>query len=245
MLKDNLVDVAVHCTYQTDHGARTWVTPVILVPACANCFAACSRNSITCGNCRRYVCGKCDNNRVAFNDFRDEVILCCACAGQQDTCSSNASSEWTDSSDGSGHCDASTYRFLRKVWHHMATARLKDGYWVTMAHLDGFIAAPVKDIGTWMVMSLKLASRYPRGIAVFQLDSQRCIVCAPGQTPAQANVKSALSWIRDMGDAAIGIAVRGSSFACLSVRRDMNAACVQEHRGVVINAASTLSFAEF
>jgi len=127
----------------------------------------------------------------------------------------------------------------------MTTARLKDGYWVTMARLDGFIAAPVKDIGTWMVMALKLASYYPRGIAVFELDNHKCIVCAPGKAPEQADVKSALSWIRNMSDTTIGIAVCGSSVACLNVCRDMKPASVQEHVGTIINTASRLSFVEF
>ena len=114
-----------------------------------------------------------------------------------------------------------------------------------MASLDGFIAAPAKDVGTWMVLSLRLASRYPRGIAVFDVDDQKSIVCAPGQAPAQAGVNSALSWIRSMGDATIGIAVHGTSFACLSVHRGRKAGCIQEHRNVLINAASGLSLVEF
>ena len=252
----NLVDIAVHYTYQTDHGLQTSIAPAMLVPACANCFAACPQDSFACGSCRRYICGKCEENHVLFDDLQNPIIYCSTCAGQQDS-NSSASSEWTDSSEsfallparsasgGSLRSGDSTYCFLRKVWQHMATTRLKDGYWVAMARLEGFIAAPAKDVGMWMVLSLRLASRYPRGITVFDLDGQKCIVCAPGQAPAQADVNSALSWIRKMGDATIGIAVYGSSFACLSVHRDRKAGCIQEHRNVLINAASGFSFVEF
>ena len=96
-----------------------------------------------------------------------------------------------------------------------------------------------------MVLSLRLASNYPCGIVVFNLDDQNCIVCAPGQAPEQARVNSALSWIRNMGEAAIGIAVRGSSFACLGVHRDRNAMRIQEHRRILMKEASGLSFVEF
>lgn len=253
----NLVDIAVHYTYQTDHGLQTSIAPAMLVPACANCFAAFPQDSFACGSCRRYICGKFEENHVLFDNLQKPMILCSTCAGQQDTCSSSASSEWTNSSEsfallpahsasgGSLRSGDSTYCFLRKVWQHMATTRLKDGYWVAMASLDGFIAAPAKDVGTWMVLSLRLASRYPRGIAVFDVDDQKSIVCAPGQAPAQAGVNSALSWIRSMGDATIGIAVHGTSFACLSVHRGRKAGCIQEHRNVLINAASGLSLVEF
>ena len=167
------------------------------------------------------------------------MIYCSICASQQDS-NSSASSEWTDSSGDS------TFHFLHKIWQqHMAIARWKDGYWAAMAPLSGFITAPAKDVGTWMVLSLKLSSVYPRGIVVFDLDGQNCIVCAPGQAPEQANVNSALSWIRIMGDATIGIAVRGSSFACLSVHRDRKAVRIQEHKRALMKAASGLSFVEF
>ena len=231
MLASNLVDIALHCTYQTDHGLQTSITPAMLVPACAKCFAACPRGSITCGSCRGHVCGKCAERHALSK------ITCSTCGGHQDSRSST-SSEWSVSSD-------SVYHFLRECWQCASTARLKDGYWVTMARLDGFISAPAKDVGTWMVVSLKLASRYPRGVVVFDLDGQKCIVCAPGQAPAQANVSSALSWIRRLGDATIGIAVHDASFACLSVHRDRKVGCIEEHRSVLNNVALGLSFVEF
>ena len=240
----NLVNIAVHCTYQNDHGLQTSITPAILVPACANCFAACPGDSIACGSCRRCICNKCQENDVLFDYRQNPVIYCFTCAVQQDSNSSASSSEWTDSSESLRSSD-STYRFLYKIWQNMATARLKDGYWVAMAPLDGFITAPAKDVGTWMVLSLKLTSRYPRGIAVFDLGGQKCIVCAPGQAPAQADVNSALSWIRHMGDATIGIAVHGSVFACLSVHRDRKAVRIQEHKSVLMQAASESSFVYF
>ena len=127
----------------------------------------------------------------------------------------------------------------------MVTTRLKHGYWLTMARLHRFITAPTKDVGTWMVLSLRLASRYPRGIAVFDLDGQKCIVCTPGQAPAQADVNSALSWIRSMGDDTVGIVMHGTSFACMNVHRDSKAGRIQEHMHVLSNAASMSSFVEF
>lgn len=236
-----LVDIAIHCTYQTDqHGLQTSITPVMLVPACATCFSPCA----ACEKCRRYICGTCNEKHMLFDDLLHPNIYCSYCVDQKDY-SSSASSERSDSCSGSLSADGSIYLFLQRLWENMATSRLKDGYWLAMAPLDGFITAPAKDIGTWMVISLRLASKYPHGIAVFDLDGKNCIVCAPGQAPAQANVSSALSWIRRMGDATIGIIVHGSSFACLSVSHDRRANRIREHRNVVMDGTRGLSFAEF
>ena len=178
------------------------------------------------------------------DDLLHPNIYCSYCVDQKDY-SSSASSERSDSCSGSLSADGSIYLFLQRLWENMATSRLKDGYWLAMAPLDGFITAPAKDIGTWMVISLRLASKYPHGIAVFDLDGKNCIVCAPGQAPARANVSSALSWIRRMGDATIGIIVHGSSFACLSVSHDRRANRIREHRNVVMDGTRGLSFVEF
>ena len=240
----NLVDITVHCTYQTDHGLQTSIAPAMLVPACANCFTACPGDSIACATCRRRICRTCEENHALLDDLQNPMIYCSACAVRPDSCSS-ASSEWTDGSGGSLRSGDSAYRFLCRIWQHMATRRLKDGCWVAMAPLRGFTTAPAKDVGTWMVLSLRLASSYPRGIVVFDLDGRKCIVFAPGQPPAKAHVNSALSWIRNVGDATVGIAVHRSSFACLSVFRDRKAGRIREHRSVLLKAASASSFVCF
>ena len=91
----------------------------------------------------------------------------------------------------------------------------------------------------------KLAAKFPHGIAVFDLDHQKCVVCAPGQMPSQANVNSALSWMRWMGNVTIGIALSGTSLACFHVLRDVKAACLEKHKVILINAAAGLSPIDF
>ena len=121
-----LVDIAIHCTYQTDeHGLHTSITPVMLVPACATCFSPCA----ACEKCRRYICGTCNEKHMLFDDLLHPNIYCSYCVDQKDY-SSSASSERSDSCSGSLSADGLVYLFLQRLWENMATSRLKDGYWV-------------------------------------------------------------------------------------------------------------------
>ena len=182
------------------------------------------------------------------------VVLCCACAAKaSESCDSG--DEGTQISDSSFESivhapGKSTYHFLRDMWQHMTTTKLKKRYWVSMAHLDDFLTRDrivSTDIGTWMVLALKLASKYPRGIMLFDLDREKCIVCVPGQAPSSANVNSAMSWMRWTGDSTIGIVLHAFRFACLSVYYNMHADTtqLQMHSKLLIDAAADLSVVDF
>ena len=214
------------------------------LPACASCYAMCSDVSVTCADCNRYVCGKCVDNHMLYDDTQHPITLCCACACQytSDVCSTSdegASSSSVESFVGN------TYNFLREVWEYTATTKLKDGYWVTMSQLNILADHPLMDVGTWMMLSLTLAAKLPRGIVVFDLDRQKCIVCAPGQVPSRANVNSAVSWMRWMGNQTIGIALRDTSLACFNVHRDVRDIRLQECKAISIHAAAGLSPIDF
>ena len=245
MVTSDLVDVAVHFTYQTENGLKTSLAPAMLVPACANCYAMCFGGFTTCGEWQRYFCNECGENHLLYDDSQHPITLCCACARQyaSGTCSSNDEGASTNSLGIAA--GSSTYRLMRAVWEHKAATKLKDGYWVKILQVDILPNHSFEDIGTWMILSLALASKFPRGIAVFDLDRQKCIVCAPGQVPSQANINSALSWLRWMGKATVGIALRSPRLACFAVHRDLRAARLQEIEVDLVNTAAGLSPIDF
>ena len=181
---------------------------------------------------------------MLYDDTQYPITLCCACAYQytSDVCST---SDEGASSSSVENFFGDTYDFLTEVWEYTAATKLKDGYWVTMSQVNILPDHPLMDVGTWMILSLAVASKLPRGIVVFDLDRQKCIVCAPGQLPCQANVASATSWMRWMGNLTVGIAIRGASLACFRVNRDAGNARLQECRAILINAAAGLSPIDF
>jgi len=96
----------------------------------------------------------------------------------------------------------STYPFLREVMEY-GSAQLRKKMWVTLELLP---CIPHRDIAKWMILSLELAREYPRGIAVFDLESEKTLIFVPFKAPCMANPASALSWLRDIVGG-IGIAL--------------------------------------
>lgn len=254
-MSTDIVGLTVSIAYQTADGLTTWSIPGKLLWACVTCSRGCLEDSKTCGVCNKYICGGCAGNYVLSDDDKGLVSLCGACARQQPSsiCSRSEPNVEIIQSLLENVPRRSSYTFLRKLFRRarMSGASIGKNRRMRFARLtrlnhffpDRFDLA--RDVGTWMVLASHLAKTYPRGIVILGLQTERCIVCAPAQAPSQANVDSALSWMRFMGDATVGIVSHNSAFACLSVHYDRRAQETIQHHDVLERAAAEVVLVDF
>ena len=125
--------------------------------------------------------------------------------------------------------------------HHI----LKHRHWIVMSYI-GTSSSPVRDVGTWMSLSLKCASHYARGLIVFDLDKETSIAFVPRQIPERANIDSGLSFLRWKPTESMGIAIRGLELASISVVDDhQDAIVVRGHILGLLQALRNFSCVHF
>lgn len=150
-----LVDVRITCAYQSEReGLHTVSVPVMLVPACANCYGCCDQQP--CVACGAYICSGCTpqhacccslcGTRSAFFCNVCSLPLCAGCEAEHD-CTDSMGDKPATTSDGEPEGEPvgetgddtwqpqareSTYSALRELWapHGTPMARLKNNMWV-------------------------------------------------------------------------------------------------------------------